>query len=96
MVSVNCNSEYVEVAPVWKLVGLQESVVCTGNADGRGLAKAMVTGRREALEVPVAAFAGGFSVTLKDVRAYPLVLNWDDRTLRRHFDVREQNTEKQS
>lgn len=56
----------------------------------------MVTGRREALEVPVAAFAGGFSVTLKDVRAYPLVLNWDDRTLRRHFDVREQNTEKQS
>lgn len=54
---------------------LQKSVVLTGNADGRGLAKAMVTGRREALEVRVAAFSGRFSVTLTDVWAYPSVVD---------------------
>lgn len=52
-----------------KMGGLQESVVLTGNADRHGLAKAMVTGRREAPEVPVAAFAGIVSVTLMDERA---------------------------
>lgn len=53
--------ECVEVAQVWKLGSLQESVVVlTGSADGYGLAKAMVTGRREAPEVALAAFAGRF------------------------------------
>lgn len=49
---------------------------------------------KEAPEVALAAFSGRFSVILKDVRANPSVFNWDDRILRRHFDVREQNTEK--
>lgn len=79
-----------------KLGGLQKSVVLTGNADGRGLPKTMVTGIREVPEVPVAAFAGRVSATLTDVRTYPSVFKWDGRTLRRHFDVREQNTENQS
>lgn len=52
------------------------SVVLTvGSGDGRGVAKAVETGRREELEMPGAVFAGRLPVTWKGVRAYQLVFS---------------------
>lgn len=56
------------------------------------MAKAAERGRRKKLEVPVAVVAGRLPVTWKDVWAYHLAFNWDNRTLRKYFDERKLNT----